>query len=94
MLLSGRMKNILEDKDIIVPEGNAFSPQGSPCLVNLHFLFLEGSFNQDILIRSISWWSELEIFRDWHLFSSNLDSSQKSPTCLMASANSVSIWKN
>lgn len=47
------MKNILQDMDIIVPEADAFSPQGGHCLLNLLLRFLEGSFTQNALIGSI-----------------------------------------
>lgn len=54
MLLSDGMKNT-ENMDIIVPEADGFSPTSIFCLVNLPLLFLEGSFNQDILMISTSW---------------------------------------
>lgn len=46
------MKNILQDMDIIVPEADAFSPQGGPCLLNLLLRFLERSFTQNALMGS------------------------------------------
>lgn len=50
--LCSRLKNISEDMDTVVPEIGAFSPHGGPYLLNLPLLFLEGSFNQEALIRS------------------------------------------
>lgn len=50
--LCSRMKNSLKDMDTVVPEIGAFSPQGGPYLLNLPLLFLDGSFNQEALIRS------------------------------------------